>query len=127
MSLVQIIPAHSSSASWGDANELMHRQEHSTAIARPVTTLLRPLQQCAALTLRHDCLTGLLMNGCQSQVYFACAKAGLCFQPDLKGGVLMAFLICANVLHGWPSELDIVQHISICFSSIRTVAMYQGA
>jgi hypothetical protein len=63
------------------------------------------------------------MNGCQSQVYFACAKAGLYPQPDLKGGVLMAFLTCTNV----PSELDIVQHMSICFSSIRTVAMYQGA
>ncbi len=67
------------------------------------------------------------MNGCQSQVYFTRAKAGLYSQPDLKGGVLMAFLTCANLLHGWPSELDIVQHISTCFSSIRTVAMYQGA
>ncbi len=38
MSLVQMVLAHSSSASWGDANELMHRQEHNIVIARPVTT-----------------------------------------------------------------------------------------
>ena len=33
-----MVLAHSSSASWGDANELMHRQEHNIVIARPVTT-----------------------------------------------------------------------------------------
>ncbi len=31
------------------------------------------------------------MNGCQSQVYFARAKAGLYSQPDLNGGAWLAF------------------------------------
>ncbi len=75
----------------------MHTTQR-TKSARQISSLLTcfaivaALQQYATLTLGHDCLTGLLMNRCQSQVYCACAKAGLYSQPDLKGGVLMAFL-----------------------------------
>ncbi|KAL0049499.1 hypothetical protein WJX82_003678 [Trebouxia sp. C0006] len=35
-------------------------------------------------------ILGLLMNSFQSQVYFACAKAGLYSQPDLKGLLMSA-------------------------------------